>query len=157
MKSCCIIGHREIEITARLQNELKNKLIYLIKNEDVKVFYFGSRSEFCKLCYNVITNLKNEYARIKRVYVRAEYANVGESYENYLNEFYEDSFYYDENLKAGRFSYIKRNEFMINVSDFCLFYYNKSYTPSSKTKSGTAIAYNYAVKNSKTIINLYKN
>lgn len=155
MKTCCIIGHREIEVTAELQTELKLQLISLIKNEDVKVFYFGSRSEFCKLCYNTITHLKNEYVNIKRVYVRAEYANVGESYENYLNKFYEESFYYDENLKTGRLSYIKRNEFMINVSDFCLFYYNKSYTPSSKTKSGTAIAYNYAVKKNKRIINFY--
>ena len=57
---------------------------------------------------------------------------------------------------------------MIDNSNFCIFYYNKDYIPPLKTKSrndifpptkrnsGTKIAYEYALKKKKEIINLYK-
>ena len=157
MKSCCVIGHREIERVENLIKDLKLVISQLIAEKGVRIFYFGSRSEFNKICYDVITQLKTEYTDIKRIYVRAEYTLTNDVYEKHLQEKYEDSFYYDDDLKTGRLSYIKRNEFIINASDFCLFYFNSNYKPQTNTKSGTAIAYNYALKKSKTIINLYKN
>ncbi len=56
---------------------------------------------------------------------------------------------------AGRASYVERNQAMINDSDFCIFYYNKNYIPKTKTKSGTKIAYEYALRKKKNIINLF--
>lgn len=59
---------------------------------------------------------------------------------------------------------MERNQEMINKSDFCVVYYDENYTPPRRNskenlsgyqpKSGTAIAYNYAVKNKKEIINV---
>ena len=56
---------------------------------------------------------------------------------------------------------------MIDKADFCIFYYNENYTPIKKsnnlffadkqTNSGTKIAYNYAIKNKKEIINILNN
>ena len=57
---------------------------------------------------------------------------------------------------------------MIDNSTYCVFYYNENYTPplkrtpkrntvsTSKRNSGTKIAYDYAMKKKKQIINLYK-
>ena len=63
--------------------------------------------------------------------------------------------------------YIERNYEMINLSTYCIFYYNENYIPPieestknnlfppQKRHSGTKIAYNYAIKKKKQIINLY--
>ena len=44
---------------------------------------------------------------------------------------------------------------MIDKSNYCVFYYNANYTPLKKRNSGTKIAYDYAVKKKKIIINLF--
>ncbi len=54
-----------------------------------------------------------------------------------------------ENIKkAGKASYVERNRIMIDESDFGIFYMNENYF-LSKSKSGTKIAYDYALKKSK--------
>ena len=57
---------------------------------------------------------------------------------------------------SGKASYILRNQKMIDASDFCVFYYDKNYIPltNKQTNSGTHLAYQYAVKMKKQIINL---
>ncbi len=54
---------------------------------------------------------------------------------------------------------------MIDASNFCVFYYNKNYEPKTKNqyssrKSGTRIAYEYAIrkqeKTGKFIINFFE-
>lgn len=66
---------------------------------------------------------------------------------------------------------MERNQDMINASDYCVFYYNPQYQPPKRKyskrdvseyqpKSGTALAFNYAVQRRRagkieTIINLW--
>ena len=154
MSVCCIIGHREIALTQKLKENVCLIVRNLIEN-GVDTFLFGSRSEFNKLCYDIVTELKREFVIIERVFVRAEYPIIDEWYYEYLTKFYEDSYYYDKDLKNGKLSYIKRNEHLIDCSDCCLFYYNENYVPKTKTKSGTSLAYEYALKKKKVIHNLF--
>ncbi len=69
---------------------------------------------------------------------------------------------------AGIASYVKRNQAMIRESDICVFYYDENYLPKRRKmnkhsisdyqpKSGTAVAYEYAVSKNKKIINIYSN
>ncbi len=69
-------------------------------------------------------------------------------------EFYEDTFYFDKEGNSSKFNYIKRNEYLINNSDVCLFYFDSDYKPKNRTSSGTAISYNYAQNKKKEIINV---
>ena len=69
---------------------------------------------------------------------------------------FEEEFEHKSKYEAGRASYVERNQAMINDSDFCIFYYNKNYVPSTKTNSGTKLAYEYAVRRKKKIINLFE-
>lgn len=155
MKSCSIIGHRDVETTDDLKTSIMQTARHLIINDGTTDFLFGSRSVFKDLCYDVITELKKEFDYIRRIYVRAEYPNIPEHYYNYLKRFYEDSYFYSDTYN-GRLNYIKRNEKMIDESEICLFYYNAEYKVASKTKSGTHLAYKYAQRKNKKIINLYK-
>ena len=162
----CFIGHRNILKSEELNNSLKETIITLI-NKGVTVFLFGSMSEFDNLTLKLVTELKIKYPFIKRVYVRSNYQFIDTSYESYLHKLYDETYFPIKLTNAGKYSYVERNYEMIDNSDFCVFYYNKNYkpllreetknTPLRKTrKSGTKIAYEYALKKQKYIINLYK-
>ena len=149
LKTSCILGHRDFKKTDELELKLKKLLIDLIEIEGVNEFLFGSKSKFTDFCYDIVSELKNKYPNIKRIFIRAEYPIINNNYYNYLKRLYEDSYFYSEKLISNKFSYIRRNQVMINKSDICIFYFNNDY--DSKQQSGTRIAYEYAVKKDKKI------
>ncbi len=149
--TCCFIGHREINVTDELKEKLHVVIERLIVYENIDTFLFGSKSQFDDLCYDVVTEIKKKHPHIKRIFVRAEYPYIDESYKAYLLESYEDTCFPKSVLGAGKASYVKRNCEMIDNSRFCIVYYKEDYTPKDR-KSGTKIAFDYAEKKKKTII-----
>ena len=165
-KVCCFFGHRKITETENLIKWLYKTIENLIIYERVDTFLFGSKSTFDQLCHTIVTELKEEYPHIRRIYVRAEYPYISNNYKTYLLEKYEDTYYPEKVLNAGRASYIKRNFEIIDKSDFCIIYYDKDYSlpskqhiqhilPDYQAKSGTEIAYSYAKRKKKKIINSF--
>lgn len=153
---CAFIGHRKIEKTEMLKNRLAQTVKNLIENEGVDTFLFGSRSAFDDICYDIVTRLKEVYTHIRRVYVRAEYECISQDYHDYLLTLYEETYYADQARGAGYRSYIKRNQAMIDKCDVLVVYCDMSYTPPTRTKSGTILAFQYAQKKQKRIINLFE-
>ena len=165
-KVCCFLGHRKIDETLELRNLLYETIESLIINHGVHTFLFGSKSQFDKLALETVTMLKEKYPHIKRIYVRAEYFYIRDSYRNYLLKSYDDTYFPQHIENAGKASYIERNYTMIDESHFCIVYYNQDFLPEKRKlnkrnlfpeqpKSGTKIAYEYAVKKDKTIFNTY--
>lgn len=150
-KTCCFIGHRNINETEELKSKLCEIIKKLIVENSVDIFLFGSKSRFNSLCQETVTQIKEKYPHIKRVYVRAEYPNIDDTYKAYLLENYEDTYYPEKIIGAGRAVYIERNYEMINNSHFCIVYYDEQNAPTNR-KSGTKIAIDYAVKQGKRII-----
>ena len=150
---CCFIGHREINVTDELKEKLRVVIEHLITDESIDTFLFGSKSHFDDLCYDIVTETKKKHPHIKRIFVRAEYPYIDESYVAYLLKSYEDTYFPKSVLGAGKASYVKRNCEMIENSRFCIVYYKEDYTPKGR-KSGTKIAFDYAEKKKKTIIRL---
>lgn len=109
---------------------------------------FGSKSQFDKLCLNVVTALKEKYPHIKRIYVRAEYQFIDDNYRNYLLNFYNDMYFPEKVIGAGKASYIMRNCEMVEKSKVCIVYYK----PQTERKSGTKYAKEYAEKKVREII-----
>ena len=166
-KTCCFFGHRKIDETEELKNKLYRIIENLIVNENIDTFLFGSKSQFDDLCHKITTELKEKYPQIKRIYVRSAYQYIPDWYEKSLLENNEDTYFPEHMENAGRASYVERNQEMINHSKFCVVYYDENYLPPRRKnsrrdlfdyqpKSGTAVAYNYAVKKKKEIINIYK-
>ena len=154
-KTSCFIGHRKINATEELKVKLCEIIEKQITYENVKVFLFGSQSQFDDLCLAIVTELKQKHPDIKRIYVRAEYPYITEEYLSYLLESYDDTYYSEKLLNAGVASYVERNTDMIDKSDVCIFYYDENYLPPRRRnskrsiadyqpKSGTKIAYDYA-------------
>ena len=165
-KTCCFLGHRKISGTEELKERLYKVIEDLIISEYVHTFLFGSRSEFDSLCLDVVTELKNKYPFIQRVYVRAEFQHISGSYAAYLLQSYDDTYYPERISGSGRAAYVERNQIMINCSDICVVYFKDNYLPSRRKnswrdltdyqpKSGTKIAYEYAVKKGKKLYNLF--
>ena len=99
--------------------------------------------------------------------MRAEYPYIDDNYRNYLLEDYEDTYYPENMLKAGNSAYVERNFEMINKSKFCIFYFNNNYLPPRRLKgkmyltdyqpkSGTKVAYDYAIKKKVKVINIFE-
>ena len=143
------------QLAIAICEELKLKLVEIIEklivDENIDTFLFGSKSRFNSLCHELVTEIKEKYPHIKRIYVRAEYLNIDESYKNYLLESYEDTYFSEKIIGAGKASYVERNCEMINKSRFCIFYYDEQNAPTTR-KSGTKIALDYAIKQKKEII-----
>ena len=167
-KACCFFGHRKINTSSELIERLTSEIEILITEKEVNVFYFGSKSEFDDLCHKVVTELKEKYPHIKRVYVRSAFQHIPDWYEDSLLQHYEDTYFPEHMEKAGRASYVERNQEMINKSDFCIVYYDENYAPPRRRNSrrdltdyqpnsGTRLAYDYAVKKKKDVINVFSN
>ena len=152
--TCCFFGHRTINETKELKEKLCDVIENLIVNEKVDTFLFGSKSRFDSLCLELVTKIKEKHPHIKRVYVRAEYPVIDESYLAYLLKSYENTYYPKKLVGAGRAVYVERNCEMIDHSRFCVVYYDKAHTPA-KRKSGTKLAYDYAAKRDRVILNAF--
>ena len=149
--TCCFFGHKTINETEELKAKLIEIIEKLIVENSVDTFLFGSKSRFNSLCLEVVTEIKEKYPHIKRVYVRAEYPYISEHYKNYLRENYEDTYYPKKIINSGRATYVERNYEMIDNSQFCIVYYDEQVAPTTR-KSGTKIALDYAIKQCKKII-----
>lgn len=176
----CFIGHRTVVNEERIKIKLFDTLSSLIV-KGVDTFLFGSRSNFDFLCWEVVTKLKEQYPQIKRISYNLSHEvsftskEERECYEQILSKMskvevhyadYEEVIYSKKSQKANKNAYIMRNQDMIESCNICIFYYNKDYLlPKRKQskggagyyqpKSGTAIAFNYALQKKKQIINLY--
>jgi uncharacterized phage-like protein YoqJ len=80
-KTCCFFGHRKITETDELKAKLIETIEKLIVDEKVNTFLFGSKSRFNSLCLELVTEIKEKYPYIKRIYVRAEYPYISENYK----------------------------------------------------------------------------
>ena len=86
-------------------------------------------------------------------------------YEDYLLQYYEETYFPERCKGAGKISHVVRNQAMIDDSDYCIFYYDENYEPPMRKyskrsigyyqpNSGTALAYAYAKQKKKIIYNL---
>lgn len=175
-KTCCFLGHREIEKSNELLKAIKDYIEMLIVKENVKIFLFGSKSEFDSLCHSIVTELKEKYPFLKRIAYtcRSELAVLECDREHCEILFkgiaeinaVEEEFEYKTKYVSGKASYVERNQAMIDNSEYCIFYYNEKYLPPRRPrngglgvyqpKSGTEIAYKYAERKKKMIKNFFR-
>ncbi len=93
INACCFFGHRTINETEELKERLYEIIERLIVVEKIDTFLFGSKSRFNELCIEIVTKIKEKYPYIKRIYVRAEFPDISDSYEKYLLQRYEETYY----------------------------------------------------------------
>lgn len=136
-------GHREI---LSGKNEIREKLVETVENlikQGAKEFLLVGYGDFDYMCASVIKELKQKYPFIKSVLVTA-----------YINSYF-DKWLYDEieyppiENTPKRFAIIKRNEYMIDISDILIAFVKYETGGAAKTLK-------YAVKKNKKIILMIK-
>ena len=149
------IGHRYVKDVKMLKLKIKSMIETLILKDNTDTFLFGSKSQFNDICYETVTELKIKYPYIRRIYVRSAYEYIDNEYKDYLLSLYEDSIFPIAVRDAGRASYIRRNEAMIDMCDVLVVYFLADYKPleNKSRKSGTGLAIRYAVRKGKSVIN----
>ncbi len=172
--ACAFIGHRKIQDKEGVFLAVKQTVERLIVEKGVKTFHFGSRSEFDDICHLAVTEIQSQYPDLVRINYnrKSEYVvkpsekiDLQERWSRLLKKDirlkdYEGSKTSSRLLNAGKASYVERNEDMINDSEYCVFFYIEGYKPEpnpaykSSGKSGTKLAYEYALRKKKTIINI---
>ena len=163
--TCCFFGHRKISEVDRLKVKVYEVMENLILHKKVDTFLMGSKSDFDHLCREVVSALKEKYTHIRRIYVRAEFPYINDDYEKYLLRNCEETYYPERLIGAGKAVYVERNCEMIDKSAYCIVYFKDEYLPHRRKnsrqdlfdyqpKSGTDIAYQYAIRKKKTIINV---
>ncbi len=175
MQTCSFFGHRDFVETEEKTLKLKGIVEHLIAN-GVDTFLFGSRSKFNDFCYKIVSDLKEKYSHIRRIFYtcvheRATLQSDREKLKKYCSTYgidfekicYEEEVHFCGRVKAGKGAYVERNQAMIDASDYCVFYYDENYLPKmrkySKTSlatyqpnSGTKLALDYAKRLHKQII-----
>ncbi len=170
----CFIGHRKIENKEAVKEKVKEVVGWFIVEKGIRVFHFGSRSEFDDICHAVVTDFQKIYPDIVRVNYncKSEYVVKKEEREGLEKigkallkkelglKDYELGKISDRVYSAGKASYVERNEEMIDDSEYCIFFYREEYkvepqnSRQSSKKSGTKLAYEYAERKKKVIVNI---
>ncbi len=176
----CFIGHRKIDEHKVVKEKLYSVVKTLIDNYFVDTFIFGSKSDFNTLCHIVVTSLMPKH-NIKRIFYtsKSEFCVLEKERELLQKQFreiskvesefmgFEEEYEHSKKYSAGKAGYVERNFAMIDDSDICVFYYNENYSPNLRQyakrcltlyrpTSGTRLAYEYACRKKKTVINIFK-
>lgn len=137
--TCCFIGHKEPD------REILPTLIFTINNlvgkDGIDNFYIGNNGWFDRTCFNLVRTLQEFEPQINYNVVLAYYPDgiVG----------YEDNTIYPEGLELvpKRFAIKKRNEWMIDNSDYVICHVKNSFSNAHKFRE-------YAIKKNKKIIDV---
>ncbi len=143
MATCSFIGNRDTPST--IAPILESVLVDLIEKKNVSTFYVGNNGNFDFLVSKKLEYLKNKYPNIKYSIV---FAYIPVKKTDYNFEDFSDTIYPDilENTPR-KYAIIKRNEWMINKSDYVIVY--------AKNKFGNAMKFKeYAENKNKQIIEL---
>ena len=142
MKSCAFFGHREI--WENIDDSLTNILVDLIEKEGVSKFYVGNQGAFDKIVVDKLRILKKQYPHIE-YYIVLAYLPSKEDLYGYEPE----ETIYPEGLEKTlpRYSIIKRNQWMIEMSDIVVTYV-------CHPLGGALRAKEYAQRKGRKIINI---
>lgn len=146
MKVCSFFGH-SILVKCRLSYDLLVNTIEKQILNGVDTFLIGSYEEFDNMCMLACLKMKVKYFHIKIVNVRA---NIHRSFkEKPTNDVEMISYEIEQYFYKQRIT--KTNELMIKNSDIIIFYVD-----TQITNNGAGRALNYAIKQNKPYINLFK-
>lgn len=147
-KTCATFGHREIEEIENLRIDVIKCVDRLIKQEGYGVFLFGGFGVFDELVWKCVTELKEKYPFIKRVYCLSDPKHQIKRPKWLRSQDYEEFIYLDLRFDWWYQRIYYRNIAMIDKSDMILFYVNRI------ENSGEYKTYEYALLKKKAFINL---
>ena len=119
IRTACFFGHRDVthDIRAKLQLIIEQ----LITAEQIYNFYVGHQGLFDSMVYSILKELKVKYPHIRYTVVLAYMP------DEHIKEVYGEDTLYPDGLETvpRRFAISKRNDWMIQQSDYAVCYVHK--------------------------------
>ena len=109
------------------------KIKNLIENYGVNTFYNGGKGQFDLLCANCVNELKNDYPFINSYLILAYIPGKKNQFEEDFYKRFNDTLYPEIEKVPPKFAIIKRNEWMIDKSDFLIAYVGHSWGGAYRT------------------------
>lgn len=143
MSVCTFFGHRNAPNS--IEQILRSTIEQLIENNNVNVFYVGNQGCFDSMVRRNLKALKKKYQNITYAVVLAYMP--GESNELYYDDYSDTVF--PENLEytPPKYAIAKRNQWMVDNSDYVITYVKHSIGGAAKYKE-------LAQRKNKTVIEL---
>ena len=143
MAICTFFGHRDTP--KKIEPILKSTLIDLIENKNLDLFYIGNQGNFDYMVRKILKELKSCYNHINYIVVLA-YMPTQKNKINFEDNC-ETLFPFDLINIPPKFAISKRNEWMIDKSDYVVTYVKYSV-------GGAAFYKNLAEKKKKKVFNI---
>lgn len=132
---CTFAGHREIYVNNTLKEKLKKEIINLIEHHGVSTFYNGGKGGFDWLCAECVKELKNDYPLIKSYLILAYMPKKKNQFDVNLYKKFDATLYPEIENTPPKFAIVKRNEWMIDKSDFLIAYVEHNWGGAYRTLS----------------------
>lgn len=116
MAVCTFFGHRDTP--TEIEPILYSALIDLIENKKTDTFYVSNNGNFDRMAEKNLRKLKEIYPQIIYYIVLAYFPHHSNYYRDYSNTIFPKEL---ENI-FPRFAIIKRNDWMLNKSDYVVTY-----------------------------------
>lgn len=114
----------------KIEIKLKYEVVNLIENEGVTTFYNGNKGAFDGLCAHCVNEIKKDYQFIKLYWILPYPILKEDKYS--LNNF-DETLYPALEKVSKRFAIVRRNEWVINNSDFLISYVRHSWGGAYRT------------------------
>ena len=149
-KSCVFFGHRWVVLTEQEKILLHATIIKLITEEGVEDFIFGGYGDFDSMAYRMVSDIKNDYPQIRKIYAQA-YIPKHQEDMDHLKRVY-DFVYLPEGTEVGlqRYAISRRNRSLAKECDFMVCYIISN-------SGGAYAAMKTAKTHGKTVINIAEN
>lgn len=139
--TCTFFGHRDSSI--KIKEKLEEAIIKLIKENEVNLFLVGNQGKFDAFALSVLKKIQSDFPFIKFYVVLAYLPSNRGSIDDYENTIYPEGL----ERVPKRFAISKRNEWMINKSDFVITYVTNNF-------GGSSIFKELSKKRGRTVIEL---
>lgn len=141
MLACTFFGHKDTPDS--IEEKLRLTIIDLIENKNISLFYVGNQGNFDYMVRKNLKKLKSKYPHIQYRVVLAYRPYKKDDSKDYSDTIYPETL---ENT-PNKYAIIKRNESMINLSEYVVTYVKHSIGGASTFKR-------LAEKKNKIILNL---
>lgn len=138
-------GHRQLELSKEESESIKNFLVEKIKACPNATFYLGGYGDFDNTVFELLKEIQKDFPKIELIFV-SPYLDPSYAKLSYAKEIYDDIIYPPIEKVPKKFAILKRNEWMVDQSDFVVSYVKYPWGGAGKTLD-------YAVKKHKPYVN----
>lgn len=147
------IGDKKIKAKEDIKKSLMTIIKYITIETEEIFFIFGDEGKFCKICLELVSEMKKDFPMFFRINVRKEYQYITNKYRKKIMQSYDYTCFPTKIRDVGGDTEIKRNEYLIDKADVCIFNYNEKKQDKSSDVTGYAVS--YAKRKSKEIFNIF--